>query len=72
MALNTPQLKIDLKAVYTDTYNSTGSADAALDAFIDAFTSKLDTWAKTASIIYTGGLIAGGNVVAGTFNGRLQ
>lgn len=72
MSLNTAQLKSDLMKVYTDTYETTGNRDEALEAFIGAMCDKLETYVKSAQIIYDNGLTAGSNPVIGTFNGRLE
>jgi hypothetical protein len=72
VSLNTSQFKADLKGVYTDTYATTGDRDAALDAFLDAFCDKVETYIKSATVVYTDGLTAGVNPVVGAFNGRLE
>jgi len=72
MSLNTAQLKVDLKEVYTATYQQTGSRDEALDAFIDAFADKLEAYIKTAQVVYIDGLTAGSYPVVGTFNGEVR
>lgn len=71
MALNTPQLQADIVTIVTDMRTRTEVSDSE---FANRLATVIETYVKTATIIYTTGLIAptGGGPVTGTFTGQLE
>lgn len=71
MALNKAQLKIDIKDLLTDMLTR---EENSIEEFATRLSDKIDVYVKTATVKYTGGLIApnNGGAVTGTFNGNLE
>lgn len=69
MALNKAGLKADILAITTDMRTRTAVSD---DEFAERLATAIDTYVKTAAIIYTSGLIAPNGAVTGAFNGQLE
>lgn len=71
MALNTPQLQEDIVTIVTDMRTRTEVSDTE---FANRLATAIETYVKTATIVYTTGLVApsGGGAVTGTFTGQLE
>ncbi len=72
MALQTEQLKEDLKAGFQLARNSEDGEDAALEAFCVHMASAFEKYVKTAKVVYTTGLVAAGNQVTGTLTHTIE
>jgi hypothetical protein len=69
MALNTPGLKDEIKQLLTDMRSRSEISD---EEFANRLSSAIETYVKTATIIYISGLTASGAPVTGTFAGNLE
>lgn len=69
MALNKGQLKNGIKALMTDMRTRTEISD---DDYAAELADLIDAYVKSATIIYTSGLISPQGPVTGTFNGQLE
>ena len=69
MALNKALLKSDIKAIMTEMRTRTDVSD---DEFADRLSTAIDTYVKTAAIVYVSGLANSGGPVTGTFAGNLE
>lgn len=69
MALNKVALEIELKQILSNPQTESNVAAVAA-----AIANAVDVYVKTATIVYTSGLIApsGGGPVTGVFTGNLQ
>jgi len=72
MGLDLAGLKTNLKAAYDATLVASDSAADAEDAFVDAVATAIDTYVRTASLVYSTGLVAGSNPVTGDIVGGLD
>jgi hypothetical protein len=70
--LDLADLKTNLKAAFDATQVASDSAADAEQAFVNAMATAIDTYVKTASIIYSAGLAAPGGPVTGDFVGGLE
>ena len=68
MALRTEELKAELKDLYKSTQGTEGDAEAALEAFVEGLGNLLESYVKSATVTYSGGLLAPNGAVSGTFN----
>lgn len=72
MALDLPGLKTNLKALYDATLVASIDAEAAETNFINGLATAIDTYVRSAAIVYTTGLTSEtGGVVTGVFEGEL-
>jgi len=69
MALNTEQLKEDIKTIATDMRTRTEVSD---DEFAERLSVAIERFVKSASINYVNGLAAPNGPVTGIFTGNLQ
>lgn len=69
MALNKTGLKTEIKQLLTDMRTKTDISD---DEFASRLSNAIDTYVKTATIVYNTGLVAPNGTVSGTFNGNLN
>jgi len=72
MALDLTGLKTNLKAAYDATLVATDSAADAETAFVDALATAIDTYVRTAGLVYSAGLVAGTEPVTGDIVGGLD
>ena len=73
MALQTEELKQDLKRLYRETAgNQEQDEEQALEAFCDSMASLFEKYVKTAAVVYSTGLVAGPNPVTGTFEHTIE
>ncbi|WEK18169.1 MAG: hypothetical protein P0Y49_15365 [Candidatus Pedobacter colombiensis] len=72
MSLNKKQLVQDLTNMYEHTMGSNADELTAKDDFINALATAIDTYVKSATIKYTGGLAAPNGPVSGTFNHTIE
>lgn len=69
MALNKAELKTQIAAIMTDMM---AREDTSIDEFAGRLSTAIDTYVKTAAIVYTSGLTAPNGAVTGTFSGNLE
>ncbi|MWB92993.1 hypothetical protein GON26_01340 [Flavobacterium sp. GA093] len=69
MGLNKGALKQDILDIITDMRNRDENSD---DEFATRLSTAIDTYVKTAVIVYQSGLTAPNGAVTGTFQGNLE
>lgn len=69
MPLNKTGLKSNIKQLLTDMRTREDISD---DEFATRLSNAIDTYVKTATIVYMAGLTAPNGAVTGTFNGNLE
>ncbi|WP_295669520.1 hypothetical protein [uncultured Mucilaginibacter sp.] len=72
MGLDLPGLKTNLKELYDATLVASVDAETAETNFINGLATAIDTYVRSASIVYTEGLTAPGGPVTGDFIGGLE
>jgi hypothetical protein len=69
MSLNKNNLKAEIKNSITEMRTRKENSD---DEFADRLATAIDTYVKTATIVYQAGLTAPNGPVSGTFQGKLE
>lgn len=71
MSLNKAALKSDIVTILTEMLTR---EETSIEEFAERLSDSVDTYVKSAKIVYTTGLIAPstGGAVTGTFNGNLE
>lgn len=74
MSLNKSSLQSAIKSAFKNMKDSDGDEEATLDTLSGKLAEAIDTYVKSATIMYTSGLVAppNGGPVTGAFNGMLQ
>lgn len=74
MSLNKSTLQSAIKSAFKNMKDTDGDEEQTLDALAGKLAEAVDTYVKSATIMYTGGLTTatGGGPVSGTFQGSLQ
>ncbi|WP_343671823.1 hypothetical protein [Chitinophaga sp.] len=74
MSLNKGTLQAAIKDAFKKMKSTNGDEEQTLDTLSGKLAEAIDTYVKTATIVYVTGLVAppNGGVVSGTFNGNLQ
>ena len=69
MALDKQQLKGDIKELVEDMLQR---EETSIEEFSTRLSNVIDTYVKSATIVYTSGLTAPNGPVIGVFNGNLE
>lgn len=69
MALDKATLKIQIVGLLTDMMLR---EQTSIDEFATRLSDAVDSYVKTATVVYTDGLTAPNGAVTGTFNGNLE
>lgn len=69
MALNKTALKTTIATIMSDMLTR---EDNSIDEFAERLSTAIDAYVKTATVVYTTGLVAPNGPVTGTFNGNLS
>lgn len=69
MALNKEELKNNIIQIMADMRERTENSD---EEYAERLSEAIDSYVKTATIVYTTGLTAPNGPVTGTFEGNLQ
>ena len=72
MGLDLAGLKTNLKAAFDATQVASADAAAAEVAFVNAMATAIDTYVRSASLVYSAGLVAGSDPVTGDIVGGLD
>jgi hypothetical protein len=69
MSLNKTEFKTNIKALFEDLMQR---EDTSIDDLAEGLADHIETYIKSANIVYQNGLVADGRVVTGSFNGNLE
>ena len=72
MALDLAGLKTNLKAAFDATKVDAGDPATQEANFIDTMAAAIDTYVRSAALVYGAGLVAGSTAVTGTIVGGLD
>lgn len=69
MSLNKTEFKTNIKALFEDLMQR---EDTSIDDLAEGLADHIETYIKSANIVYQNGLVADGRAVTGSFNGNLE